>query len=346
MSNHFHSLKVKNIIKETRNTVSIIFDIPSYLKQEFEYKSGQYLTLKLIINGEEVRRSYSVSSSPLMNEELKISSKMIEGGKMSTYLFRELGVGDVVEVMPPQGNFTLKEGSPLVLFAAGSGITPIISIAKDALAEGNRRVYIYYGNRTTEEIIFKDELLKLKNNYSDRLLVQHFLSSNGERIDGDRVKSIVEGLNVDKNGAVFYVCGPSQMIQATETSLLDSGISRTQIQIEYFASPKSEKKEKEISTTSTEGKVNDIVVVLDDEAYEVSLNDGETILEGAERIGIDPPYSCQSGVCTSCKAKVENGEVEMENNFGLGQDEVDQGYVLTCIGTPKTAGVKINWDDV
>ncbi|MEQ8910020.1 MAG: FAD-binding oxidoreductase [Vicingaceae bacterium] len=346
MSTHFHPLKVKEIIKETINTVSILFDIPADLKESFNYQAGQYLTLKVNISGEEVRRSYSVSSSPKADEELKISSKMIEGGKMSTYLFRELAVGDTVEVMPPQGNFTLKEANPLVLFAAGSGITPIISLAKEALVSDDRQVYLYYGNRSTEEIIFKAELDQLKEKYSGRFLVQHFLSSDGERIDSDRVKSVVAGLQNEKADALFYICGPSQMIQATEAALQKSEVSEEQIKIEYFASPKTEKKETETASPTSSGNVNDIVVVLDDEEHEVSLNDGETILEGSERIGIDPPYSCQSGVCTTCKAKVESGEVEMENNFGLGQDEIDEGYALTCIGRPKTAGVKINWDEV
>lgn len=343
MGTEFHTLSVKEIIKETKNTVSIIFDIPNHLEAKFNYKAGQYLTLKIIIDGEEVRRSYSASSSPAADAALKISSKRIDGGKMSTYLFNELAVGQEVEVMEPQGAFTLTEGNPLVLFAAGSGITPIISILKEALCTDEREVQLFYGNRNADEIIFKSELDELKQAHSGRLLVQHFLSSDGERLDSDRVNSLVVGMKDQLEKAIFYVCGPAAMIQNTEKSLLASGVSSNQIKIEYFASPKEEKQVEDSATLS--GDISTFTAILDDEEHEIELQPHETILEGAERIGIDPPFSCHSGVCTTCKALVEQGEVEMENNFGLGQDEIDEGYALTCIGKPKTPGVRINWDE-
>jgi ring-1,2-phenylacetyl-CoA epoxidase subunit PaaE len=341
MSTHFHRLKVEQIIKETPQTVSIVFDIPENLKSEFAFEAGQYLTLKSAVNGEEVRRSYSISS--FGDEKLKVSSKMIDGGKMSTYLFNELSVGDEMDVMPPMGNFTLQDLSkPLVLFAAGSGITPIMSILKKALQKGEESVYLYYGNRSTEEIIFKEELEKLKSRYSGRLLVQQFLSSDGERLNADRTQSIVNGLQASKSEAQYFICGPSGMIEAVKSGLTSSGIASNQINIEYFASPKQEKTVVEEVVSSD---VNEVTVIIDDEEHNITLDSGESILEGAERIGVDPPFSCQSGVCTTCKAKLLRGEVEMENNFGLGEDEIDDGYVLTCIGKPKTAGVKISWDE-
>lgn len=342
MSIHFHRLKVEQIIKETPQTVSIVFDIPEDLQAEYSFEAGQYLTLKTTIGGEEVRRSYSICSYG--DEKLKVSSKMIDGGKMSTYLFNELSVGDEMDVMPPMGNFTLDDLSkPLVLFAAGSGITPIMSILKKALQEGEESVYLYYGNRSTEEIIFKNELEELKARYSGRLLVQYFLSSDGERLDADRAESIVNGLQAAKAQSQFFICGPSGMIEAVKSGLTNAGISSDQINIEYFASPKQEKKVVEEVVSSD---ANEVTVVIDDEEHNITLDAGETILEAAERIGVDPPFSCQSGVCTTCKAKLLRGEVEMENNFGLGEDEIADGYVLTCIGKPKTAGVKISWDDV
>jgi ring-1,2-phenylacetyl-CoA epoxidase subunit PaaE len=343
MSTHFHTLKVKNIIKETNKTVSIIFDIPQQLEEEFAYDAGQYLTLKTNIGGEEVRRSYSISSWKSVDEELKISSKMIDGGRMSTYLFEKLGVGDEMEVMPPMGNFTLSDlKAPLVLFAAGSGVTPIMSILKKALFKGEQNIYLYYGNRTSEEVIFKSELEELKQKFNNRLLVQHFLSSDGERLDSNRVESIVNGMQADKSNAVYYICGPEGMIQASKDGILAAGVNQDQINIEYFASPKQEKKAAEEVAS---GDIQEITVILDDEEHQITLNAGESILEGAERFGIDPPYSCQSGVCTTCRAKVLRGEIEMENNFGLGQDEIDEGFALTCIGKPKTPGLKISYDE-
>lgn len=342
MSTHFHQLSVEQIIKETPQTVSIVFNIPQDLKSTFSYEAGQYLTLKATVNGEEVRRSYSISS--FGEEPLKVSSKMIEGGKMSTFLFNELSVGDEMEVMPPMGNFVCDDYSkPLVLFAAGSGITPIMSILKKALQTSDNEIYLYFGNRSEEEVIFKRELEKLQAEYPNRLLIQHFLSSDGERLDKDRTESIVNGLQATKGQAAYFICGPSGMIEAVKNGLDRSGVQADQITVEYFASPKQEKKVTEEVISSA---VNEITVVIDEEEHKIELESGETILEGAERIGVDPPFSCQSGVCTTCKAKLLRGEVEMENNFGLGEDEISEGYVLTCIGKPQTAGVKISWDEV
>ncbi len=312
MSSHFHNLQVKELKRETAKTVSIGFDIPDNLTSDFQYEAGQYLTLKATINGEDVRRSYSISSYG--DEALQVSCKMIDGGKMSTFLVSELGVGDRVEVMPPMGNFKVKSlNETLVLFAAGSGVTPIFSILKKALKEGNNSIKLFYGNRSEDEVIFRSQLEALKSENSDRLMVQNFLSSNGERLDADRVQSLVAGLPVSN----YFVCGPEGMIAAVKDGLEKSNIAASNINIEYFASPKSEKKAVE---TIVSGEVNEIIAELDGERHNIALEAGESILDGANRIGIDPPFSCQSGVCTTCKCKVMSGEVEMENNFGLGED--------------------------
>jgi ring-1,2-phenylacetyl-CoA epoxidase subunit PaaE len=344
MSKDFHSLRVKEIKKETHNTVSIVLEIPEALKGVFQYESGQYLTLKKSLNGEEVRRSYSISSCQGIDNDIQVSAKMIEGGKMSTYLFKELGVNDVLEVMPPDGNFVWEtDENPLVLFAAGSGITPIYSILRKALKEGSNTVHLYYGNRSKDDIIFLEQLNQLRENYPGRLMVQHFLSSEGERIDQSRVKSIVQGMDAtQRSRGHFYVCGPEGMIAAVKEALQQVGIEGKQLHIEYFASPEKEKKER-VEVVS--GEVNDITVILDGDSHTLSLQRGEAVLDGASRIGIDPPFSCQSGVCTTCRAKLLQGEVEMENNFGLGEDEVEEGYILTCISYPKTPGVIVSWDE-
>lgn len=343
MSKHYHSLRVKEIKRETNKSVSIVFELPESLKDDFKYKSGQYLSLRKEIGGEDVRRSYSISSCYNVDEDIQVSSKVIEGGKMSSYLFNELGVGDQLEVMAPDGNFTLDNmEQPLVLFAAGSGITPIFSILKDALANGNQTVHLYYGNRSEEDIIFHAQLKTLRAEFPNRLMVQHYLSSNGERIDQDRTKNIVDNLKDTKKEAQFFICGPEEMIQAVKSGLEASAIAKDRINIEYFASPKTDKK---VTEEVVSGEVNEIQVVIDGEEYDIELKPGEAILDGASRIGIDPPFSCQSGVCTTCKAKLISGKVEMENNFGLGDDEIEDGYVLTCIGKPSSAGVKISWDD-
>ena len=343
MSTHFQTLTVKEIKKETLNTVSIVFDIPSNLTEDFSYDAGQYLTIKANVNGEELRRSYSISSYASVDQQLQVSCKMIEGGKMSTYLFKEIGVGQELQVMPPMGSFTLDSvDQPVVLFAAGSGVTPMMSILKKALSEGDSSVNLFYGNRADEEVIFKAELASLSEKYADRLLVQHFLSSNGERLDTERTKSLVNGLGDVKNTAEYFVCGPEGMIAAVKAGLENSNVVAKKINIEYFASPKTEKPKIE---TVAVGNVNDVVAIIDGDEHKFTVEEGETILDAANRIGIDPPFSCQSGVCTTCKCKVLSGKVEMENNFGLGEDEEEEGYVLSCISKPVSGGVKVSWDE-
>lgn len=337
MSNSFYSLKVKELIKESINAVSVVFELADDMKAAFSYKAGQYLTLKTTINGEEVRRAYSLSSCPELDSDLKVSVKKVDDGKMSTYLCESLKVGDVLEVMVPQGTF-INEGTSdkLILFAAGSGITPIISILKSALNKGNQSVSLFYGNRSLEETMFKSELDTLAT--SSSLDVTFFYSKEGNRLDSNQTKSLVNGSeNTD-----YFICGPEGMIAAVKEGLESSNISKDQINIEYFASPKTEKPKTE---TVVSGEVNEVTLILDGESHQVTLNAQETILEAGERIGIDPPFSCQSGVCTTCKAKVMQGEVSMENNFGLGEDEVEEGFVLACICTPKTSGVVISWDE-
>ena len=346
MALKFYSLKVKEIIRETEKTVSIVFEIPKELEETFSYRAGQYLTIKKEINGEAVRRSYSISSSAAWNEDLQISSKKLEGGKMSTFLWQDLSAGDELEVMPPLGNFVLTDQqAPLVLFAAGSGITPLFSILKEALKVGEQLIHLYYGNRSEEEVIFSSALKELQDQYPNRLMVQHYFSSDGERLDAERAQSLLTALGTDeKEQAQFYICGPSGMIEAVKIGLEKGGISPGNIQIEYFTS--NQEQDTDSEETAISDDLRDITVVLDEEEHQLKLEDGEFILDGASRIGIDPPFSCQSGVCTTCKAKLLRGEVEMENNFGLGEDEIEEGFVLTCIGKPKTPGVKVSWDEV
>jgi len=353
MAIQFYPLRVKKIIRETPETVSIVFQLPEDLKKEFSYRAGQYLTIKKSIRGEETRRSYSISSSMEWEEDLQVSSKVVKGGKMSTYLFNELSEGDTLEVMPPMGNFVVNDrNAPLVLFAAGSGITPVFSILKEALKKGDQLIHLYFGNRSPEQVIFKSELQSLAQKFSNRLLVQHFYSSEGERLDTDRTKSLLNGLqDKELKQAHFYICGPSGMIESVNNALKKADIPTDRIHVEYFLATSEQEEPKaeaaaEEDEDAVSGDLNQVHVTLDGETHQLSLEPGEAILDAASRIGIDPPFSCQSGVCTTCKAKLLSGEVEMENNFGLGDDEIEDGYVLTCIGKPKSPGVEISWDDV
>ena len=338
----FYKLAVNELIRETKDAISIKLEVPAEQEGEFNFKAGQYLTIVKEIAGKTIRRSYSISSIPTDNE-LKITCKRIEGGIMSNYLYQELAIGEKLDVKPPQGSFRLRNlDKDLVLFAGGSGITPIISLLREFLLKSDKQAHLYYGNTSREDIIFLNELEALKKEYSGRFLLQHYLSGDGERIDKERVKSLVDK-TISANSD-YYVCGPNGMMKSVLAGLEESISNEAGVYTEYFNNPLSDKSAETITKVNMSSDVNKVIVRLDDQDHQIALEEGESILEGAERIGIDPPFSCHSGVCTTCKAKLISGKVRMENNFGLGQDEEDEGFVLTCIGYPEEAGTKIDWD--
>lgn len=355
MSKHFRSLRVKDIIRETTDSVSVVFEVPQDLQEEFSYSAGQYLSLKTQINGEEVRRSYSLSSCPLVDKSWKITSKKVPMGKMSSFLDKELKVGMQMDVMPPDGSFTAEnilQPNHFVLFAAGSGITPIISILKSLLVEhSENRVDLYYGNANSNSIIFKEEIQELQQANTDRFNVLHLISREGPfdsfaragRLDEDTVLELMQDMD-EINSKEYFICGPEGMITSCKSALEKLNIASSKIHIEYFASPKTMKEEKVQKVMG--GDVYSVKVIIDEVEHQIQLNSDETILEAAQRLGIDPPFSCQSGVCTTCQAKVLSGNVEMENNFGLADEEVEEGFVLTCISKPTSPGVIVSWDEV
>tara|TARA_R110002049_G_scaffold104807_7_gene251410 strand:+ start:273 stop:1400 length:1128 start_codon:yes stop_codon:yes gene_type:complete len=351
MSKHFRQLTVKEVIKETQEAVSIVFDIPNDLAAEFKYKAGQYLTIKADINGESVRRSYSLSSSPSVDTVLKVTSKKVENGKMSHYLYDRVKAGDVLEVMPPEGNFIVEtdaiRANSYVLFAAGSGITPIMSILKTVLEEEPRsKVKLVYGNRTVNEIIFYEELKSLATHFDGRLEVQHILSQGSLEggISNTRINSSIISATVSNQGtdAIYYICGPEGMIKSTEEALKAANVAKDHINIEYFTSSAVDTGK----DTVYEGNENEVTIILDGDEFKIELNDGETILMAADRAGIDPPYSCQSGVCTTCKAYVKQGKIDMGESFALDDEEIEEGFILTCCSRPASAGVIISYDDI
>lgn len=338
MSAEFYPLVLKEKRRETAQAVSLIWEVPEQLRSAFSYRAGQYLTLKADIGGESVRRAYSISSNP-QEEELKVSVKLVDGGKMSSYLINELKEGETLEVMQAQGNFTLNNKSNTIgFFAAGSGITPIISLIKECIKENYSRIILHFGNRSVEEAMFKAELDQLVLENENFEVFYHF-SKTGSRINQNFVKEKLQGNLCEQ----YFICGPEGFNEEVKGALIDLGLSESNAHIEYFASPKSSAQEND--TQAISGEINEVELIIDEEHHKVSLDAHETILEAGERIGIDPPFSCQSGVCTTCRAKVLQGKVDMENNFGLSQDEIDEGFVLTCIGKPASPGVVISWDE-
>lgn len=338
----FHLLTIAHIDRLTNDTVKVVFELSSDIKKEFTFKAGQYLDVIIPINGAEERRSYSICSGT--NEELAVAVKSVENGKVSNWFNREAIVGSQIMVSIPKGSFVLNDqAKTVVAIAAGSGITPIMSIAKEIeKREGNLR--LFYGNRTASSIIFKDELNTLKNTVTTTFL-------SGEIIEGcmqgrinketftEIIKSDLSLLRAD----AYYICGPEEMIMQTVETLKFFGVTESKIHFELFTTPVLMKSEPTI-TSNFEG-VSHVKVILDGEIAEFDLKaKGKTILEAVESEGMDAPYSCKGGVCSSCKAKVLSGSVVMRTNLALTDEEIKNGYVLTCQSTPTSENVTISYD--
>ena len=358
MSIHFHALKVKEVKKETSDCVSVLFDVPENLKEEFNFTQGQSLTMRATINGEEVRRTYSICSSPL-EHQLKVAIKKVEGGLFSNFANEQLKMNDVLEVMTPIGRFytTLDAANRknYVAFAAGSGITPLLSIIKTTLAtEPHSTFTLVYGNKTRSSIIFFEELEGLKNKYINRFNLIHILSRektdadlNFGRITNEKCNDLFGKLLDLKTADEFFICGPEDMIFSVKEFLESNGVAEKKIHFELFTTPGQNKKSEVRSTKyESNGPQSNITVKLDGRSFDFSipLNSDTTILDAAMQQGADVPYACKGGVCCTCKAKLLEGEVKMDVHWGLEQEEIEQGYILTCQSHPTTANVTVDFD--
>lgn len=354
----FHTLVISDVRRETADAVSVAFNLPSDLENFYHFKPGQYLTLRTMMNGQDVRRSYSICSSPY-DGELRVAIKRVEGGLFSTFANTELKAGMELDVMTPIGTFTtdfVADGpKQYVAIAAGSGITPVMSLMKSALAtEPESKFILIYGNRNSASVIFKDEIEDLKDRYMDRLEVHHVLSREDQgsdllkgRLDGDKVKAFADKFfDLDKTAA-YFICGPEQIIHASEAALKELGVAKEKIHFELFThstdgNAKVEKKE------VNEGKdvVSSVTVVLDGDETHMDIHTvGKTILDSALDAGADVPFACKGAVCCTCRAKVLEGTVEMEMNYALTDEEVAEGYVLTCQSHPTSERVIVSFDE-
>lgn len=356
MALHFHTLRVKDIRQETADCVSVSFVVPEQLKKEFEFTHGQSLTLRKYFHNEEIRRSYSICSSPLDNE-LRVAIKKAYNGIFSTFANTELKPGDEIEVMPPSGNFftRLDPGNArnYVAFAAGSGITPVISIIKTTLAlEPKSTFTLVYGNRTHASIIFKEELGALKDKYLNRFSLYHVLSRermeadiNYGRINEEKCIQLLKVINFSDKDE-FFICGPEEMIFSVKHFLEGIGVNNRNIHYELFNTPV---KQRTALYKPAEVKENDdsshVTVKLDGRSFDFILDyNSNNILDAALLQGADLPFACKGGVCTTCKARLIEGEIEMEVNYGLEPDEVAAGYILTCQSHPRTKKVTVDFD--
>ncbi len=353
----FHRLAIRDLRRETSDAVSMTFAIPDELAGDYAFAPGQYLTLRTTLDGEEVRRSYSICSSP-DDHELRIAVKKVDGGAFSNWALDELKSGDELDVMTPTGRFGVahapEEARVHVGFAAGSGITPILSIMRGILAcEPNSRFFLFYGNRTTNGILFRQALEELKDRFMGRLSVFHVLSQEEQdlpilhgRLDRDKVgvllRAMVPAAAVDH----VFVCGPIAMSEEIEATCIDLGIPAERIHVERFVSEFGGKpRPKAVIAPEAPPKAIASLIV-DGKRKDVPIAEGEAILDAALRAGMDLPYACKGGMCSTCRAKIVEGETTMDVNYSLEPWELEAGFVLTCQAHPVSERVVVDYDQM
>ena len=354
----FHTLKVKDIRRETSEAVSVAFEVPAQQQPEYQFKQGQYITLKLTVKGEELRRSYSLCTSPFSEKELRVAIKEVDGGRMSTYINRELKVGDNIEVMTPMGGFhsVLSGGKSkdYVLFAGGSGITPMMSILKSVLyIEKQSTITLIYANKNETSTIFKTEIDSIASTNTNLKVVYVFDQPEAPIselqtgiITKHKALSLIENYGA-VNADEYFICGPGPMMENVKTTLEDLKIAKEKIHIEYFTTvAEAVAKADTASNQASGGNVNATIKVIQyGIETDFKLETGSiSILEAAIEAGVDAPFSCKGAVCCTCRAKVLEGKVRMDANFALTDAEVAEGFILTCQSHPLTETVVVDYD--
>ncbi len=350
---HYHDLIVKNIIRETKDAITIVFDNPK--DNPIKYKSGQFLTLIVPVGGKEVRRAYSLCSSPFVDDDLAVTVKRVDNGLMSNHLPDNLKIGDHVKILEPMGQFVTDYDKTkkrhLIMFAGGSGITPMMSIIKSIIHEEPESIVsLIYCNRDIDSIIFKDELERMQTTYEGRLQIIHVLDNapmNWQGYSGllnsEMLSKLVERIpDWGIENTTYLMCGPEGMMKNANSLLVARNIPNDKIFKESFVQGTIDKEsKKEAAADTSEAKAREVTIRYDGEEYKITVEPSSTILETALDIGIDLPYSCQSGLCTACRGKALSGKVKLDEEEGLSQSERDDGYVLTCVGHPLTDDVVI-----
>ena len=358
MAQQFYSLRIKDIVKTTSDCSVVSFDVPPSLEKKFSFSQGQHLTLKATIDGDEVRRSYSLCSSPL-DGQWKVAVKQIEDGVFSGFVNEKLKVGDSLEVMNPHGNFFVETNfnfeNQYVAFAAGSGITPILSIIKTHLkSEPKSRFSLFYTNQNVASIILKEEIDALKNKYLDRFEPYYFLTQeerdvsffNG-RMDDEKLEKIAAYFLDLSAVDHYFLCGPEELIFKIRNFLGGKGVDPKRIHFELFTTLASQKRAKRIKTETTfsSSQLSEIIIKEGGKSFKFKMaRDSDSILEVALKLNSGLPFACKGGVCCTCKAKLLEGKVEMEVNYALEKEQVEAGYILTCQAIPLTEKVVVDFD--
>ena len=361
----FHDLPIARVTPEAAGAVAVTLTVPPEQRAAFAFEPGQFLTVRATIGGQDVRRSYSISSPRSLytrQGELTLGIRPVEGGVFSNWAASALKVGDTLKAMPPDGRFTVHKARAVhrVGFAAGSGITPILSLMASTLEDApDSKFTLVYGNRRMGSVMFNEALQDLKDRYASRLTLIHILSRQAQevpllegRIDGDKVRELIGTLLPVASMDEVFVCGPEAMIEATEKALLEAGVRPDRVHTERFTSPTLDALPPERRQTvvlghpavRTEGDVA-LTVVLDGKPHELRMNRDERVLDVALNAGLDLPWSCRGGVCCTCRAKVLEGAVAMEKNFTLEPWETDKGFVLSCQARPTTDRVVVSYDE-
>jgi ring-1,2-phenylacetyl-CoA epoxidase subunit PaaE len=351
----FYSIKIKEVKKETSDCVSIAYDIPNELKNEFQFKPGQHITTKAIIDGQDIRRSYSLCSSP-NEQDFRVAIKQIDKGVFSAFANNSVNTGDTMEIMPPTGHFFINinanNANKYVGFAGGSGITPIMSIIKTVMEEEPNSAFdLIYANRDESSIIFNEQFNTLKSKYNGRLTIHHILEQGNESnedfsgyLSEDKIKKYAGSIFNKEAVAEFFLCGPAPMLDIVKDGLGKINVPEAKIKLELFTAAIPEN-----STNNSESHEiidSEVTVIVDGDEFTFNLNSDQSILDAAQNEDIDVPFACKGGVCGTCKAKVEEGEVRMDANYALEPEEIENNYILTCQSHPVSKQVLIDYDVV
>jgi ferredoxin-NADP reductase len=341
----FHPLRVKRVVQETHDTKSYVLDVPAELDDAFVYEAGQFCTFRVPFIDEELLRCYSMSSSPDTDDEFAVTVKRVAGGRVSNWFLDEVVEGDELSLTLPAGVFTLRpHATPIVAFAGGSGITPVFSLIKSALATTQRSVCLLYANRDVDSVIFHAELDALCATYGERLQVVHHLDTEQGFVHSNLVAQFVDAdLDAD-----FYICGPGPFMDIVEDALAQASVPGERVFIERFAFAASARRDEPPATPAADAAApmatETVVIVLDGREHEVHYQAGETFLETARRAGLRAPFSCESGSCATCMARLEVGEATMRVNNALLPEEVEEGWILTCQGLPTSPTAKVVYE--
>jgi len=336
-----HELEISEIIQETADARSFVLDVPAALEERFRYRAGQFLTFHVPWGETTLIRCYSLSSAPATDPRPKVTVKRIEDGRVSRWFNERLAPGDRLRVTPPAGRFVLDEGSaPAVLFGAGSGITPVISLIKSILATTSRRARLLYANRDADSVIFRDELARLKQEHSERLEIVHHLDSESGFVDPQAVGKQLAGVEEGR----FFVCGPSAFMDVVESALAGAGTPPERISIERFSSPPDGQAPASEVGDAAEVPA-ELIIHLEGRTHRVPYRPGQSILEAAQAAGVHPPFACEEGYCGSCAARRVEGRVQMANNDVFTDREVEEGHILTCQGRAEGPVCEIRYED-